>query len=92
MTLPPAGIPVLPSDRRVQFLLNTEYEIPCPAVLDAHWRMCEIFNASAMGETIERHLRDWEDLRGSGCAVVREDGTTDLVSLLDIALWGQVSA
>lgn len=53
--------------------------------------MCEIFNASAIGETIERYLRDWEELRGSGCAVVREDGTTDLASLLDIALWAQVS-
>ncbi|KAJ5773719.1 hypothetical protein N7457_008615 [Penicillium paradoxum] len=89
---PPADIPAIPSDRRVRFLPNTEYEIPCPAILDAHWRMCEIFNASGMGETIERHLRDWEELRGSGCAVVREDGTTDLASLLDVALWGQVSA
>lgn len=54
--------------------------------------MCEIFNASAMGDTIERHIRDWEDLRGSGRAAIREDGMTDLGRLLDIALWGQVSA
>ncbi|KAJ5502908.1 hypothetical protein N7463_005782 [Penicillium fimorum] len=83
---PPADISAIPSDRRVRLLPNTEYEIPSPAILDAHWRMCEIFNASAMGEAIERHLRDWEELRGSECAVVREDGTTDLASLLDIAL------
>lgn len=44
-----------------------------------------------MGETIERRLREWEGLRGSKCAIIREDGTTDLASLLDIALWGQVS-
>ncbi|CRL26460.1 unnamed protein product [Penicillium camemberti] len=54
---PPADIHAIPSDRRVRFLPNIEYEIPCPAILDAHWRMCEIFNASAIGETIERHLR-----------------------------------
>ncbi|KAI2679620.1 hypothetical protein DTO012A7_5744 [Penicillium roqueforti] len=78
-------------DRRVRFLPNTEYKIPSPAILDAHWRVCEIFNASAMGETIERRLREWEGLRGSKCAIIREDGTTDLASLLDIALWGQVS-
>ncbi|EKV05517.1 hypothetical protein PDIG_83150 [Penicillium digitatum PHI26] len=89
---PPADIPAIPSDRHVRLLPNTEHEIPCPAILDAHWRMCEIFNASAMGDTIERHRRDWEELKGSGRAVVREDGTTDLASLLDIALWGQVSA
>ncbi|KAJ5130237.1 uncharacterized protein N7515_006276 [Penicillium bovifimosum] len=86
---PPADIAAIPSDRRVRFVPNTEYEIPSPAILDAHWRMCEIFNASAMGETIERHIQDWEELRGSGCAVVREDGSTDLASLLDIALWGE---
>ncbi|KAJ5170266.1 uncharacterized protein N7500_003049 [Penicillium coprophilum] len=89
---PSADILLIPSNRRVRFLPNTEYEIPCPAILDAHWRMCEIFNASAMGETIERHRRKWEELRDSGCAVVREDGTTDLASLLDIALRGQVPA
>ncbi|KAJ5374446.1 hypothetical protein N7517_006452 [Penicillium concentricum] len=79
---PPADIRAILSDRR----------IPSPAILDAHWRMCEIFDASAMGEVIERYLRDWEELRGSECAVIREDGTTNLASLLDIALWGQVSA
>ncbi|KAJ5213049.1 hypothetical protein N7449_000218 [Penicillium cf. viridicatum] len=89
---PPADIAAIRSDRRVRFMPNTDYEIPNPALLDAHWRMCEIFNASAMGDTIERHIRDWEDLRGSGRAAIREDGTTDLGRLLDIALWGQVSA
>lgn len=54
--------------------------------------MCEIFNASAMGQTIQRHIRDWEDVKGSASAVIKEDGTTDLADLLDIALWGQVSA
>ncbi|KAJ5554996.1 hypothetical protein N7461_003466 [Penicillium sp. DV-2018c] len=89
---PPPDIAAIPSDRRVRFVPNTEYEIPSPAILDAHWRLCEIFNASAMGKTIERHIRDWEELRHSGCAVVKEDGSTDLASLLDIALWAQVSA
>lgn len=87
---PPADIAAIPSDRRVRFLPNIEYEIPSPAILETHWRMCEIFNASAMGETIERHIRDWDELKGSGSAVIREDGTTDLASLLHIALWGQV--
>ncbi|KAJ5781415.1 uncharacterized protein N7518_009898 [Penicillium psychrosexuale] len=50
---PRADIPAIPSGRRVLFLPNTEYEIPSPAILDSHWRVCEIFNASAMGETIE---------------------------------------
>ncbi|CAG8195906.1 unnamed protein product [Penicillium salamii] len=89
---PPADIAAIPSDRRVRFVPNAEYEIPSPAILDAHWRMSEIFNACAMGETIERHIRDWEELKGSRCAVVREDGSTDLGGLLDIALWCQVSA
>lgn len=88
---PTGDMAALPSNRRVRFVPNTEYEIPSPALLDAHWRMCEVFNASAMGETIERHIRDWEELKNSGRAVVRENGTTDLAGLLDIALWGQVS-
>ncbi|KAJ5332723.1 uncharacterized protein MYU51_015313 [Penicillium brevicompactum] len=87
---PPADIATL--HPHVRFMPNTEYEIPSRAILDTHWRMCEIFNASAMGETVEQHIRDWEELRGSGCAVVKEDGSTDLASLLEIALWGQVSA
>ncbi|KAJ5470528.1 hypothetical protein N7530_007885, partial [Penicillium desertorum] len=89
---PSADTSALPYDRRVRILPNTEYEIPSRAILDAHRRMCEILNASAMGETIERHLRDWEELRGSTSAIIREDGMTDLASLLDIALWGRVSA
>ncbi|KAJ5361687.1 hypothetical protein N7541_002531 [Penicillium brevicompactum] len=59
--------------QHIRFMPNTEYEIPSRAILDTHWRMCEILNASAMGETIEQHIRDWEELRGSGYAVVRED-------------------
>ncbi|KAJ5950415.1 uncharacterized protein N7479_008828 [Penicillium vulpinum] len=88
---PQADIPAIPSDRRVRIFPNIEHEIPNPAILDAHWRMCEIFNASAMGQTIERRIREWEELKGSGYAVIREDGTTDLGGLLDIALWGKVS-
>ncbi|CAI7594999.1 unnamed protein product [Penicillium bialowiezense] len=85
---PPDDITAIPADRRVRFEPSTKFEIPSRAILDAHWRMCEIFNACAMGKTIEQHIRDWEELRGSECAVVREDGSTDLASLLDIALWG----
>jgi hypothetical protein len=79
----------LPKDGRVEFKRAEDaqdLELPNPDLLDCHYRVAEILNASGMAELIESHLRDWDDIKGSAGSL-REDGGTDIGHFLSIGLW-----
>ncbi|GAB1209408.1 hypothetical protein APSETT445_008181 [Aspergillus pseudonomiae] len=40
-----------------------DLDLPNRALLDCHYRLAEILNASGMAEVIERNFREWEDLK-----------------------------
>lgn len=72
---------------------NGAEDVPLPSavLLDCHWRVSEILNASGMGEEFDRHLREWEDIKmstGDGC--LKEDGSTDVTRYLEVAFWNLV--
>ncbi|KAJ5578155.1 uncharacterized protein N7459_007119 [Penicillium hispanicum] len=66
-----------------------DLDLPNPALLDCHYRLAEILNASGMAEVIERNFRRWEDLKGT-CNLLREDGGTDIGAFLYAGLWERV--
>jgi hypothetical protein len=71
---------------------SKDFELPSVELLDCHWRLAEILNASGMAETVERHQRDWEDIKGSADGKqLRADGKTDIAHILNTALWGRVA-
>lgn len=72
---------LLPADRTVKFSTTTHITLPNPIFLNVHLIVAEILNASGMGDTIDRHFRDLEDI---GCFC--EDGSTDVSTLLSAAL------
>lgn len=77
----------LPKDGRVEFKRAEDakdLELPSAALLDCHYRVAEILNASGMAESIDSHLRDWEDIKGIAGSL-REDGGTDIGQLLTLA-------
>ncbi|KAE8408287.1 hypothetical protein BDV37DRAFT_192651 [Aspergillus pseudonomiae] len=65
-------------------------DLPNRALLECHYRLAEILNASGMAEVIERSFREWEDLKGSSCHLLREDGGTDVEKFLRTGLWERV--
>ncbi|KAF7713480.1 Uncharacterized protein PECH_001257 [Penicillium ucsense] len=67
----------------------TDLKLPDRDYLDCHWRITEIFNASGMGEVIDKHFQEWEDLKGT-CHELREDGTTNVDRFLRAGLWADV--
>lgn len=68
----------LPLDGIITLTNNdTSYELPSPAILEAHAAVARILNATGMGEKIEDTLRDREELR-----CLATDGSTDVHSLL----------
>jgi hypothetical protein len=80
----------LPDNNRVEFTRaedTQDLELPNAALLDCHYRLAEILNASGMAELIESHLRDWEDIKGGS---LREDGRTDIGQFLRVGLWERV--
>ncbi|EPS28858.1 hypothetical protein PDE_03804 [Penicillium oxalicum 114-2] len=83
-TLPQSGFIELKKSNDAQNL-----QLPNQYYLDCHWRLAEVLNASGMGEVIDRNLQRWEALKGT-CHLLREDGSTDIDSLLRAALWAHV--
>ncbi|OJJ47740.1 hypothetical protein ASPZODRAFT_63861 [Penicilliopsis zonata CBS 506.65] len=80
----------LPESNRIEILRAEDaqdFELPNATLLDCHWRLAEILNASGMAEIIDRNRRDWEDLKGSAGGQLREDGGTDFGQYLRVALW-----
>lgn len=75
---------VLPADRTVKFSTApdaTHIALPNPIFLNVHYIIAEVLNASGMGDTIDRHIQDLQDI---GCLC--EDGSTDVSTLLSVAL------
>ena len=62
-------------------------ELPDAALLDCHYGLAEIINASDMAELIESHVRNWEDIKDCARGCLREDGGTDIGQFLSIGLW-----
>jgi len=67
-----------------------DLELPDAALLDCHYRLAEILNASGMAEVIERYHRDWEDIKSTAGSSLKEDGGSDIGHLLGVALWEHV--
>jgi hypothetical protein len=63
---------------------------PNAALLDCHYRLAEILNASGMAEIIESHLRDCEEIKDSADGSLREDGGTNIGRAIRVALWERV--
>lgn len=77
---------LIPDDHKVTFSRAAgaeDVQLPSPALLHAHYSLAEILHVSGMGATIDKHLRDLKDV---DC--LREDGSTDVASLVTTAMWG----
>ncbi|KAK2754679.1 hypothetical protein FQN54_006812 [Arachnomyces sp. PD_36] len=87
---------VLPRDRLVKFQAASDAEdisLPCPDLLDCHYRLAEVLNASGMARTLEDKINQWKDFGkdgGHGC--LRADGTSNLEEYLSLGLWGTAGA
>ena len=82
-----------PENRRVEFIRAEDaqdLELPNTALLDCHYRVAEILNASGMAEVIEKYRRDYEDVKETAGGSLREDGGTDIGQMLSVALWERV--
>ncbi|KAJ5400540.1 hypothetical protein N7465_011029 [Penicillium sp. CMV-2018d] len=84
----------LPESRRVELKKADDAQdlaLPNPDLLDCHYRLAEILNASGMAEVIDRHYREWEDLKVSAYnLILRQDGGTDIGRFLRAGLWERV--
>ncbi|KAG2016689.1 hypothetical protein GB937_006168 [Aspergillus fischeri] len=75
-----------------QGLSHESTSLPNPVLLDCHFRIAEILNASGMSEFIDREIRDWETLKGGPDAYqLRPDGSTDVTRYLNAGLWQHVA-
>lgn len=86
--------PSLPKSGLVQLTRAKDakdLKLPHATLLDCHYRLAEILNASGMGEMIEEHHRDWEDIKETTGDLLKEDGATDIGYMLNVALWERVS-
>lgn len=85
---PSLDIITLPKDLHVTFKAAEDApdpELPKAALLNCHYRLAEILNASGMAEIIERHLQDWEKIKEDSGISLQEDGGTDIGRLLSVA-------
>lgn len=69
-------------------------DVPSPNLnlLDCHYRIAEILNASGMGEEIDRKQDEWDRMKRSildGC--LNEDGSTNVADILRTGLWQKVT-
>ncbi|CAP94480.1 Pc18g02560 [Penicillium rubens Wisconsin 54-1255] len=65
-----------------------DISLPSPVLLHCHCVMAKIFHVSGMGETVEKFMRKWDDLKqGPGSHALRGDGKSDLDKFLSAALW-----
>lgn len=84
---------LLPKSGRVEFTRAEdaqELELPNAALLDCHYRLAEILNASGMAEIIEKYHREWEEIKCSTGDSLKEDGGTDIGHILSVGLWEHV--
>lgn len=83
-----------PHGTEITFKQAPGYEnlpLPNKEYLECHYRLAQIFHASGMGEYIDRHLRHWDKLKeASEGSCLAEDGSSDLTTVLGVALWGTV--
>ncbi|KAE8135355.1 hypothetical protein BDV38DRAFT_284990 [Aspergillus pseudotamarii] len=91
---PPSDRRLLPETIELKKAKDTEQlALPNRALLDCHYRLAEILNASGLGEIIERHADRWKNLKVSTYnAVIREDGGTNIGEFLDAGLWQYIIA
>jgi hypothetical protein len=90
---PSADRAFFPENRRVEFTRAEDaqdLELPNATLLDCHYRVAEILNASGMAEVIERYRWDYEDIKGNAGGSLKEDGGTDIGQILSVALWERV--
>lgn len=80
---------LLPDDTTVKFSSSEDPDFapPHPDLLETHWRLAEILNASGMAEVVEKHQQEWEDCEVSA---LNPNGSTDVGSAVRMALWGRV--
>ncbi|BCS05564.1 uncharacterized protein AKAW2_81365S [Aspergillus luchuensis] len=64
--------------------------LPSPVLLDCHYRLAEILNASGMGNVIDEHWRRWGELKATVQHTLQPNGDSDLGNLLRTALWHRV--
>lgn len=84
----------LPKSGRVEFTRAEdaqELDLPNAALLDCHYRLAEILNASGLAELIEKYHRDWDDIKGSTGDSLKGDGGTDIGHILSVALWERIA-
>lgn len=68
-------------------------ELPAVELLDCHYRLSEVLNATGMGEYVEMKNNEWRRFRdGAGSGHLREDGGSDFGLVLQLGLWQQVEA
>ncbi|PYI04448.1 hypothetical protein BO78DRAFT_320413 [Aspergillus sclerotiicarbonarius CBS 121057] len=79
----------------VTFKQATGYkDIPLPDadILECHYRLAEILNATGLGKEINWHFENWNRMRRAPEAgQLTEDGSTDLTSYLEAAFWWAAS-
>ncbi|KAG5295952.1 hypothetical protein I7I50_08889 [Histoplasma capsulatum G186AR] len=68
------------NERIIKFEKHADYELPNRVLLGTHAAVAKILHATGMAETIEKILRDREEL-----LFLAEDGSTDLKRLLLLA-------
>ncbi|RHZ60000.1 HNH endonuclease signature motif containing protein [Aspergillus thermomutatus] len=84
----------LPPDKIVEFKQAPGAEhlkLPSSDLLECHWRLAEILNASGMAEIIDGYRREWEDIKTGAGSSLREDGKTDVGKMLSVAFWQHVA-
>ncbi|EDN04047.1 predicted protein [Histoplasma mississippiense (nom. inval.)] len=66
-----------------------DVKLPSPELLECHWRIAEILNASGMSEIIDRIIKDWEYIKegDEGHGSLREDGKSNVSEILSAAFW-----
>ncbi|PWY94992.1 hypothetical protein BO94DRAFT_530880 [Aspergillus sclerotioniger CBS 115572] len=84
---------ILPASDRIEFKQAPgaeDLELPSATLLDCHYRLAEIFNASDIDETIHQHLRRLENLKDTAGDELRADGGTDIGEIFKVALWERI--
>ncbi|GAD93185.1 hypothetical protein ANI_1_1262034 [Paecilomyces variotii No. 5] len=91
---PPALKPLL-SSSPVQFERaenGADVPFPHPDLLDCHYKIAEILNASGMGEEIDRKQDEWDRMKRNmpdGC--LNEDGSSNVADILRTGLWQKLT-
>ncbi|CAG8265346.1 unnamed protein product [Penicillium nalgiovense] len=85
---PPATAGHIPEKVTFTNAAPDDISLPSPVLLHCHCVMAKIFHASGMGETVEKFMRKWDDLKqGPGSHALRGGGKSDLEKFLSAGLW-----